>query len=172
MPSSVDLPEPLGPIRPMRARSSTVKLTSRNSGSAPNDFEIPWALRIGGKFVLQFVVSNRQQSVSCVLDLSPCRGGCGHVFLVRSLEVLNRALIEVPDPGGYFIDEIVIVRYQQNRALIALDGDVERVDGLQVQVVRGFVENQDVRLLQHQAAEDQTRCFSSRESIGLLQAFF
>jgi hypothetical protein len=40
-----------------------VKLTSRKSGSAPNDFEIPCALRIGGKFVLHFVQSNQQQSL-------------------------------------------------------------------------------------------------------------
>src|SRR5579859_2250976 len=48
---SVDLPEPLGPISPMRSPSETVKETSWNSGVAPKAFEIPWALTIGGNGV-------------------------------------------------------------------------------------------------------------------------
>ncbi len=79
------------------------------------------------------------------------RRGCRHVFLVRSLEVFDRALIEVPDPRRHLIDQIVIVGHQQHRALIALDGDVQRIDRLQIEVVRRFVEDEDVRLLQHQA---------------------
>ncbi len=33
-----------------------------------------------------------------------CCGGRRHVFLVRSLEVIDGALIEVPDPGRHFVD--------------------------------------------------------------------
>ena len=36
--SSVDLPEPFGPIRPMRSPSDTVKEISWNSGATPNRF--------------------------------------------------------------------------------------------------------------------------------------
>jgi len=43
------LPEPLGPISPIRSPSETVNETSWKSGFAPKDFEIPCALMIGGK---------------------------------------------------------------------------------------------------------------------------
>src|SRR5712671_3377022 len=49
IPSSVDFPEPLGPIRPMRSPSDTVKEIFWKSGVIPNFFEIPLALTIGGK---------------------------------------------------------------------------------------------------------------------------
>ena len=47
--SSVDLPDPFGPISPMRSPSETGKATFRKSGVAPKLFEIFCALRIGGK---------------------------------------------------------------------------------------------------------------------------
>src|ERR1035437_4978101 len=46
--SSVDLPAPLGPIRPMRSPSDTGKLMSWKRGTAPKRFDRPCALRIGG----------------------------------------------------------------------------------------------------------------------------
>jgi hypothetical protein len=45
----VDLPEPFGPITPMRAPSETVNEISWNSGAAPYLFDKPCALIIGGK---------------------------------------------------------------------------------------------------------------------------
>jgi hypothetical protein len=44
----VDLPDPFGPIRPIRSPSETVKETFRKSGVAPKAFEISCALIIGG----------------------------------------------------------------------------------------------------------------------------
>jgi hypothetical protein len=55
--SSVDLPDPFGPIRPMRAPSETVKETSRKSVVAPNAFEIPWALISGGILLYQDIAT-------------------------------------------------------------------------------------------------------------------
>src|ERR1700691_6267271 len=46
--SSVDLPEPFGPISPMRSCSETVKEMFWNRGLAPKAFEISCALMIGG----------------------------------------------------------------------------------------------------------------------------
>ena len=46
--SNVDLPEPFGPISPMRSPSETLKLMFWNSGLAPKDFEMFCALMIGG----------------------------------------------------------------------------------------------------------------------------
>ena len=44
----MDLPAPLGPMRPMRSPSSTVSETLKKSGLAPNCLVTDWALRIGG----------------------------------------------------------------------------------------------------------------------------
>ena len=39
--------------------------------------------------------------------------------------------------------------------------EVERINRFQVQVIGGLVERQEIRLLQHQAAEDQPRRFAA-----------
>src|SRR5207249_11290580 len=49
--SNVDLPEPFGPITPMRSPSDTVKEIFWKSGAAPYLFDSPCALMIGGKFL-------------------------------------------------------------------------------------------------------------------------
>jgi hypothetical protein len=49
MRSSVDLPDPLGPINPIRSPSETVKETFWKRGFAPKAFEISCALMMGGK---------------------------------------------------------------------------------------------------------------------------
>src|SRR5580700_6164514 len=46
--SSVDLPDPFGPITPMRSPSDTVNEIFLNSGATPYRFASPWALIIGG----------------------------------------------------------------------------------------------------------------------------
>src|SRR5215469_3132816 len=45
---SVDFPEPLGPISPIRSASETVKEIFSKRGVAPNAFEILCALMMGG----------------------------------------------------------------------------------------------------------------------------
>src|ERR1035437_5794391 len=69
------------------------------------------------------------------------RGGCrlrgffvrvGHVFFVRALEVFDFAVVEMPDAGGDFVDQIVIVGDQEHRALVLLEREVEGVDGLEI----------------------------------------
>ena len=47
--SRVDLPEPFGPIRPMRSPSDTVNEIFRKSGAIPYRLDKPCALIIGGK---------------------------------------------------------------------------------------------------------------------------
>ena len=91
---------------------------------------------------------------------------------VRSLEVFDLVFVEVPQPRRHFVDQVVIVRHQQHRAFVALQRDVERVDGFEVQVVRRLVEDEDVRLGQDQLAEHQSRLLAAGQGLGLLFAFF
>ena len=53
-------------------------------------------------------------------------------FLVGAVEVFDAALVEVPEAGGYFVDQVVVVGNQKDRSLVALEGDVEGVDGFEV----------------------------------------
>ncbi len=46
----------------------------------------------------------------------------GHVFLVRALEVFDPSALEMPDPRRHFLDQVVIVRHQQYRALRTFAG--------------------------------------------------
>ena len=62
---------------------------------------------------------------------------------------------EVPYARGHFIDQVFIVGDEENRPLITLQSNVERVDGLEIKVIRRLVEYEDVRLLQHEFAEEQ-----------------
>ena len=76
--------------------------------------------------------------------------------------------LEVPDAGSDLIDQIVVVRDQQDRTLIALQRNVERVNRFQIEVVRRLVENENIGLLQHELAEEQARGFSAGEHVGAL----
>src|SRR6185437_12306874 len=79
--------------------------------------------------------------------------------------------VEVPDAGCHFINEVMIVGYQQHRALISLQSNVECVDGFEVQVVRGFVQHQNVWLLQHELAEQNARRLAAGEHVSLFVGF-
>ena len=89
------------------------------------------------------------------------------VFLVRSFEVGDLVVaFEVPDAGGDFVDQVMIVADQKDRSLIALQRNIQRIDGFKIEVVRGFVEDEDVWLLQHELAEEQTGGFASGKHAG------
>src|ERR1039458_1162367 len=88
------------------------------------------------------------------------------VLLVRALEVFDASALEMPDPRGHFLDQVLIVRHQQHGPRVLLKGDIEGVDRLQVQVIGGFVQHQEIRLLEHQPAKDQPRRLTAGESIG------
>jgi hypothetical protein len=62
-------------------------------------------------------------------------------FGVGALEVFYAVLFEVPESCGDFVDQVMIVGDQQDCAFVALEGDVQGVDGFEVQVVGGFVED-------------------------------
>ena len=75
---------------------------------------------------------------------------CCLILLVRAFEVGEFVIaFEVPDAGCDFVDQIVIVAYQEDRPLISLQGNVQRIDGFEIEVVRGFIEHEYVWLLQH-----------------------
>src|SRR5580692_8199398 len=106
----------------------------------------------------------------CFLDR--LYGDSSLIFLICAFEVGDAVVaLEVPDTGSDFVDQIVIVAYQEDCSLITLKRNVERVDGFEIQVVRGFVEDEYVGLLQHEFTEEQARGFASGENAGGLGGF-
>ena len=70
----------------------------------------------------------------------------------------------IPDfvPVLGLLDDIVIVRYEQQGARIALKRDIQGIDRFQIEMVGRFVQYEKVGLLQHQAAEHDSRDFAAR----------
>src|SRR6266436_2824994 len=64
---SVDLPEPFGPMMPMRSPSDIVKEISRKSGATPYRLDSPCALMIGGKFLSVLLEVQRFKNTVAVL---------------------------------------------------------------------------------------------------------
>ena len=93
-------------------------------------------------------------------------------LLVGPLEVFDAAVVEDPQPRCHFVDQVVIVRDQQHRALVALQRDVERVDGFEVEVVGRLVEDENVGLGEDEFAEGEPRLLAARERLRRLGAFF
>src|ERR1700738_787022 len=92
---------------------------------------------------------------------------------VWALEVLDRRVVlEVPQTRRHFINQVVIVRYQQHRALVTLQRDVERVDRFQIEMVRRLIKDEDVGLGENELAERQPRLLAAGERLGLLPALF
>jgi hypothetical protein len=76
--SSVDLPDPFGPITPMRLPSEMVNETFWKSVVAPKAFEIPCALRIGGndEWLLKVLIEIISNASRRAVD-EPCAAAHG-----------------------------------------------------------------------------------------------
>ena len=93
----------------------------------------------------------------------------GEVIGVGAFEIFDAAAFEIPDARGDFVDHVVVVRDEQNGAIVFLQRDIQRVDGLEVKVVRGLVEHENIGLLQHQLAENDSRGFAAGKRFRRLQ---
>ena len=78
------------------------------------------------------------------------------------------AAVEFQNPAGHVIQEIAVVRHGDHRALILLQVLLQPVDRLGVEVVGRLVQQQDVRLLQKQAAQGHAAAFAAREYLDAL----
>src|SRR5271170_508113 len=77
------------------------------------------------------------------------------ILLVSPLEVGDLVIaLEVPDASCDLVDQVVIVGDQEHCPLIPLQRDIQSVDGLQIEVVRGFIEYKHIGFLQHQLTEE------------------
>src|SRR6185369_13913556 len=63
---------------------------------------------------------------------------------VRTLEIFDFVVVEIPNASGDFIHNAVIVRDQQHGLVVLLQSDVQGVDGFEVQVVGGLIQQQNI----------------------------
>ena len=87
------------------------------------------------------------------------------------LKSTTRPRSEPPDTGPDFLEQILVVRDEEHRSFVALECHVQRVDRFQVEVIGWLVEDEHVRFLQHDPAEEQTCRLASRQRLGRLAAF-
>src|SRR5262249_25451833 len=85
------------------------------------------------------------------------------VALVR----IAAAAIELEDPAGDVVEEVAIVGDRDDGAGVLVEEALEPGDALGVEVVGGLVEEQDVRLLEEEAAERDTALLAAGERVAL-----
>ena len=71
----------------------------------------------------------------------------GAVFFVAAEIVADLPVFQLPDAGGEFVDEIPVVRDEDERALVVLQRILEPFARVDVQMVRRLVEDEQVDLL-------------------------
>ena len=75
--------------------------------------------------------------------------------------------IDVQDLGGELADEMHVVADENERALVALEGEDERLDGVDVEVRRRFVHEQQVRRVNEELDKVEARLFTTAENASL-----
>jgi len=115
------------------------------------------------------------QAASCGCSLARCAAGetrahCAYLFSCAcpstprtALEVFDLLVVEDPHARGDFVDQVVVVRHQQHRALVSLQRNVQRIDRFEVEVVGGLVEDQNVGLVRI-SLQNASRACSPPES--------
>ena len=69
------------------------------------------------------------------------------------------------------VDEVLVVRDDEQPPLEVLERVHQRIDGLQVQVVRGLVEHEDVRPRESERRERHARLLTAADIIALGERF-
>mmetsp|Transcript_9215 Transcript_9215/g.24788 ORF Transcript_9215/g.24788 Transcript_9215/m.24788 type:complete len:346 (-) Transcript_9215:526-1563(-) len=69
--------------------------------------------------------------------------------------------------GGHAIAELLVVRDDEDTALVVLDGQHQGTQAITVQVVRGFVQDQNVRVLPHRGCQDDLHLHAAAELVDL-----
>ena len=60
---------------------------------------------------------------------------------------------ELDDAVSYRLDELMVMAGEEDVALEGLERIIERLDRLQVKVVRGAIEDEHIRILEHHARD-------------------
>ena len=78
------------------------------------------------------------------------------------------AAVELENPAGHMVEEVAVVGDGDDGAFVLLQVLLEPIDTLGIEVVGGLVEQQDVGLLQEQAAEGHAAALATAEVLHQL----
>ena len=77
------------------------------------------------------------------------------------------AAVQFQDPAGHVVEKVAVVGDGDDGALVLLQMVLQPGHGLGVQVVGGFIQQQDVRFLEQQPAEGHPAFFTAGEHLDL-----
>ena len=116
-------------------------------------------------FVFRFIFCLvRQCEVACLTFVK--------VFVVRHAAVVDAFGRDLDDAVSDGLYELMVVRYEEHRAAEVFETVVERGDGFEVEMVRRFVEDEDVGAREHHFGEHTAYTFAAREDFGSLERLF
>ena len=90
------------------------------------------------------------------------------IFVVAG-EDFDFAVADFEDAGGQLVDEIAVVRNEDDRAGVLHERVEQHVFGAQVEVVGGLVEQKEIRRMQQQAQQGVAAALAAGEHADLLE---
>ena len=84
-------------------------------------------------------------------------------FLERAVEHGDVSLVQHPHLRGERAEQRTVVAHEQHRALVVVERVLERLDALHVEMVRGLVEDEEVRAREHHHGECDACALAARE---------
>ena len=117
---------------PLQTFAATLGLPGVLAGDVPGD-----VIRLGGDASLLLL--------ECALLRQPPLGALHHEVLVRAGVRRGGVPLEVEDVVHCFTEESAVVTHQEDGAIDVTQVFLEPARGIEVEVIRGFVEQQDLR---------------------------
>ena len=93
----------------------------------------------------------------------------GTVLGVTAGKIPDLSILQQPDPLREFLNEVAVVGHKQQRSLEFLNGRLHPFSGRDVQMVGGFVQNQQIDFFIHQHAQPQPGLFAAGQVTNLLK---
>ena len=78
------------------------------------------------------------------------------------------AAVEFQNPPRHVVEEVAVVRHRDDRALVLLQVLLQPLHGFRIEVIGRLVEQQNVRLLDHEATEGHAAFFTAGQHTDLL----
>ncbi|MNB86292.1 hypothetical protein D3C75_332330 [compost metagenome] len=84
-------------------------------------------------------------------------GGCGHVFVVVTGVHAQFAVVQIGHVSTDHVQEVTVVRNDDHGAVTIVQRLLQPANGVDVQVVRWFIEQQDVRIREQRLRQQDTQ---------------
>ena len=136
-----------------------------------------WAIRLRwSRAEVSFVLRGLRLTGPAADRSDLCEAGCLALRLVLHLRVgagehcqMRLIGIDLPDLCGQGVDQIAVVRHQKDRALIRIQYRLQYLLGGNIQVIRGLIEQKEIRIFQGKFRKSQAPAFAAGEHRHLLE---